>query len=240
VRIYKKDGCWEKPQYVPADALVRYWCSDDARYLELMKSELFQACKEGLVEHRLKVHKLNYPVEVSFAEGNLYIQLESFDHWVAGTKAESHVSITEEEATINKSEIDGHWDSEPPLQPMDYDNSWIDEAVARAEAEKKAKAAEVEEVRLKEDVSDDSSGSVTPQKYEYIIGTLDACFMGKFKEKKFKTDRELREFINDIYGNLNGISMSSLEKVISKSRGRLKRDHDAKENEEQILKKYHM
>ena len=232
---HKKNGSWIKPKYVPADALVRYWCGDEGSCVELLKSELFQACKDGRVEYRMKEHKLNYPVEVLFAECNLFIHLESFDKWVAGNASGSNEVETQEK------ELE-YW------QTVEVDEEAFDKATAafqrdieKAVAEKQQEEAKDMCVKQAEAIKvAEEEGSYTPETYEYVIATMDECLMGRFKDKNFRTDKDLRKFINDIYGHLNGISVSNLNHVIADARKRLMRTYDPKEDEAEILRRYKM
>lgn len=232
---HKKNGSWVKPKYVPADALVRYWCGDEGSCLELLKSELFQACKDGHVEYRMKEQKLNYPVEILFAERNLHIHLESFDKWAAGNAGEA------EEVKAKDEELEYHQTVEIDEEALAENHREFQELISQPLSEEdkikfglvSVKAECEEKVPGKED-------SYSPETYEYVIATLDICLMGRFKDKIFKTDKDLRKFISDVYGELNGISVSNLNHVIADSRKRLKETYDPKENENEILSKYNL
>ncbi|WP_028580426.1 hypothetical protein [Desulfogranum japonicum] len=232
---HKKNGSWIKPKYVPADALVRYWCGDEGSCLELLKSELFQACKDGHVEYRMKEHKLNYAVEILFAEDNLYIHIESFEKWAAGDSGEKN------EVKVEKEELDYDQTIEIEEEALAEKHRAFQKLISQPLSEEdkiefglmSATVKQTKEIAVEE-------GSFTPETYEYVIATLDRCLMGEFRDKEFKTDASLRQFINDIYGDLNGISVSNLNHVIAAARKRLKRTHDPKENESEILKKYHL
>ncbi|WP_028585011.1 hypothetical protein [Desulfogranum mediterraneum] len=232
---HKKNDSWIKPKYVPADALVRYWCGDEGSCLELLKSELFQACKDGHVEYRMKEQKLNYPVEILFAESNLYIHLESFDKWAAGNAGEK------EEVKAQDEELDCHEangiDEEALAEKHREFQELIDQPLSE---EDKVKFGIVSVKAKHEEQEPDEDDSYSPETYEYVIATLDVCLMGRFKDKNFKTDKDLRKFISDVYGELNGISVSNLNHVIADSRKRLKRNYDPKENEKEVLERYKM
>jgi len=230
---HKKNGSWVKPKYVPADALVRYWCGDEGSCLELLKSELFQACKDGHVRYRMKVHKLNYPVEVLFAENNLYIHLESFDKWAVGYVEEKDNAITQSE------ELEYYQNVEVDEEAFAEQSNEFQREINKAEAAEEARKAEEERLKAAEAKKlTESDKSYTPETYELVIATLDECLMGRFKDKKFRTDKDLRQFLSDIYGDLNGISVSNLNHVIPNARKRLKKTYDPKENESEILKRY--
>lgn len=235
---FKKSGSWIKPKYVPADALVRYWCGDDGACLELLKSELFQACKDGHVEYRMREHKMNYPAEVLFAEGNLKIDLESFEKWATGDIDEN--SLPEPE-TVQEPEMTDEEQEEWERENAEFQRQ-LDEAAA--EHDRKKAAALVSDIakNKQKDIKKSASEreTFTQDTYEYVIGALDECLMGRFKAKDFKTDKQLRHFISDVYGDLRGISVSNLNKVIGVARKALEDDFDSKESEDNILKKYHL
>lgn len=239
---------WSKPKYLPFNAILNYWCGDDEDCMEVKKYNLIQACEQDEVKYNRRIHTdLTASVVDLFANDNLLINLESFEGWAARGNGGAESSVSEDSITdLSKEEYE--WWNDPRPKMLNEDNSFQDELDKDVEAQKKLdedrkRAEEMEAVEnesINDEAFENSRKPATPSTYELIIAVLDECLRGKYKDNDFGSDRKLRDFLVDIYGDIHGISASSLNHVISSSRNRLKRKYDPKENEIEILEKHHV